>query len=131
MSWAARSTGTTASTSAATIQILAISPSVYWRPSKGNPMSRNVLIGTSFVALLAALGMGQAVLDKTAAAQGKATVQAPRFEVDPLWPKPLPNHWIYGNVIGVSVDAQDHVYIIHRTDVAVGNLNAKEVYSTT
>jgi DNA-binding beta-propeller fold protein YncE len=94
-------------------------------------MRRNVLIGTSFVALLAALGIGQAVLDKTAAAQGKATVQAPRFEVDPLWPKPLPNHWIYGNVIGVSVDAQDHVYIIHRTDVAVGNLNAKEVYSTT
>src|SRR2546430_10696642 len=21
------------------------------------------------------------------------TVRAPRFEVDPFWPKPLPNHW--------------------------------------
>ena len=31
-------------------------------------------------------------------------VQAPRFEVDPLWPKPLPNHWVLGNVIGVGVD---------------------------
>ena len=31
---------------------------------------------------------------------------APRFEVDPMWPKPLPNHWIYGNVIGVGVDTQ-------------------------
>ena len=39
---------------------------------------------------------------------------APRFEVDPLWPKPLPNHWIMGQTIGVSVDAQDHVWIIHR-----------------
>lgn len=42
------------------------------------------------------------------------TSQAPRFEVDPLWPKPLPNHWILGQTIGVSVDAQDHVWIIHR-----------------
>ena len=35
-----------------------------------------------------------------------AGVQAPRFEVDPMWPKPLPNHWIMGNMIGVSVDAR-------------------------
>src|SRR5258705_5225001 len=28
--------------------------------------------------------------------------------------KPRPNHWILGNVIGVSVDAQDHIWIIHR-----------------
>jgi DNA-binding beta-propeller fold protein YncE len=48
------------------------------------------------------------------AAQAKGAVQAPRFEVDPLWPKPLPNKWILGQTIGVSVDAQDHVWIIHR-----------------
>lgn len=39
---------------------------------------------------------------------------APRFEVDPLWPKPLPNHWVIGSTIGVSVDSRDHVWIIHR-----------------
>jgi hypothetical protein len=39
---------------------------------------------------------------------------APRFEVDPLWPKPLPNHWLLGSTIGVSVDSRDHVWIIHR-----------------
>jgi DNA-binding beta-propeller fold protein YncE len=44
-----------------------------------------------------------------------AAVQAPRYEVDPLWPKPLPNHWIVGQVIGVSVDAQDHIWIVHRS----------------
>jgi DNA-binding beta-propeller fold protein YncE len=38
----------------------------------------------------------------------------PRFEVDPLWPKPLPNHWILGSVTGVAVDAQDHVWLVHR-----------------
>src|SRR5581483_12242101 len=57
-------------------------------------------------------------------------VMAPRFEVDPMWPKPLPNHWIYGNVIGVSVDSRDHVFIIHRTDILPqGNIDRKEAYA--
>ena len=30
----------------------------------------------------------------------------PTLEVDPMWPKPLPNHWVMGNTIGVSVDAR-------------------------
>ena len=46
-------------------------------------------------------------------AQGP-TVQAPIFEVDPLWPKPLPNHWLLGMAIGIWVDDQDHVWIVHR-----------------
>jgi hypothetical protein len=39
---------------------------------------------------------------------------APRFEVDPFWPKPLPNHWLLGSAVGVSVDSRDHVWIVHR-----------------
>jgi hypothetical protein len=39
---------------------------------------------------------------------------APSFQVDPLWPKPLPNHWLLGSVTGVAVDAQDHIWIVHR-----------------
>jgi sugar lactone lactonase YvrE len=38
----------------------------------------------------------------------------PGFQVDPLWPKPLPNHWLLGSVTGVAVDAQDHVWVVHR-----------------
>jgi hypothetical protein len=49
----------------------------------------------------------------SAAAPGAAGV-APRFEVDPLWPKPLPNNWVLGSTIGLSVDSRDHVWIIHR-----------------
>ena len=45
---------------------------------------------------------------------GDSGVQAPMFEVDPLWPKPLPNHWILGSAVGVAVDSQDHIWIIHR-----------------
>ena len=42
-----------------------------------------------------------------------AVEPAPRFEVDPFWPKPLPNHWILGSVTGVAVDARDHVWLVH------------------
>ena len=38
----------------------------------------------------------------------------PTYEVDPLWPKPLPNHWLLGSVTGVAVDAQDHIWVVHR-----------------
>ena len=48
-------------------------------------------------------------------------VQAPAFEVDPFWPKPLPNNWVIGSTIGVGVDSRDHVYIVHRD----ASLNAR------
>jgi hypothetical protein len=48
------------------------------------------------------------------AGQSRNTVQAPYFEVDPFWPKALPNHWVLGSSIGVSVDDRDHVWMIHR-----------------
>ena len=70
-------------------------------------------LGALLVAAIVALGVGQRALEATARAHA---VQAPRFEVDPLWPKPLPNHWVLGNVIGVGVDAHDHVFIVHRND---------------
>ncbi len=39
---------------------------------------------------------------------------APRFEVDPAWPKPLPNRWLMGQAAGVAVDRRDHVWVIQR-----------------
>jgi DNA-binding beta-propeller fold protein YncE len=44
----------------------------------------------------------------------RSEVRAPRFEVDPLWPRPLPNRWRLGEVAGVAVDARDHVWIVQR-----------------
>jgi DNA-binding beta-propeller fold protein YncE len=81
---------------------------------------RKILVG-AFVGLLVLLGCTQALLDKQAS-QGEL-VSAPAFEVDPLWPKPLPNHWLLGATIGVWVDEQDHVWIIHRSSAT---LNANE-----
>ena len=40
--------------------------------------------------------------------------QAPKFQVDPMWPKPLPNHWILGSVTGLAVDSKDHIWIAHQ-----------------
>ena len=89
-------------------------------------MKRNLCIGAAFLALIAALGFGARVLEKKAAVEA-ATVQAPMFEVDPMWPKPLPNHWVIGMTIGVSADAQDNIWIIHRG----GSLEFKEKYGDT
>ena len=47
----------------------------------------------------------------------------PRFQVDPFWPKPLPNNWIIGQVSGVHVDKRNHVWIVHRP----GSLSDREV----
>jgi DNA-binding beta-propeller fold protein YncE len=49
-------------------------------------------------------------------ARAAGAVQAPRFAVDPLWPKPLPNHWILGSVVGIAVDAHDNVYVVNLPD---------------
>jgi DNA-binding beta-propeller fold protein YncE len=76
-------------------------------------MKRNLGIGAGVIAVAIALGTGSIMLEKRAVVEA-AGVQAPKFEVDPMWPKPLPNHWITGNVIGLSVDAQDHIWIVHR-----------------
>jgi len=74
---------------------------------------RTLVVAGSLAAAFVALGFGQQVLIAKARVQN---VQAPRFEVDPMWPKPLPNHWILGSAIGVGVDSRDHVFIIHRGD---------------
>ena len=81
-------------------------------------MKRNVAIGTFLASLLVAFGIGQGILERRADAlqNGGGKVQVPRFEVDPTFPKPLPNHWYQGMSIGVGVDANDHIWIVHRPD---------------
>ncbi len=56
-----------------------------------------------------------------------ADKQAPAFEVDPFWPKPLPNHWVTGSTIGLSVDAQDNVWTIHRPNTVEDNFKAADI----
>jgi hypothetical protein len=44
---------------------------------------------------------------------------APKFELDPLWPKPLPDRWVTGNVSSVCVDAQDHLFSLNNGNLGV------------
>jgi len=47
----------------------------------------------------------------------------PLFQVDPFWPKPLPNNWLLGQVSGIAVDRFDHIWVVHRPR----SLNAREL----
>src|SRR6266436_5231734 len=76
-------------------------------------MKRNLSIFIATLGVVVALGVGSSLLEKKARVEA-AGVQAPMFEVDPLWPKPLPNHWLMGMTIGVSVDARENICIIFR-----------------
>jgi hypothetical protein len=86
-------------------------------------MRRHLIIGSTLLVLLVALGIGQNIVEKRAEAQAKNgdKVQVPRFEVDPTFPKPLPNGWYQGMSIGVGVDANDHIWIVHRPDTVNAN----------
>ncbi len=45
---------------------------------------------------------------------------APKYEVDPTWPKPLPGNMVTGRAGGICVDAQDHVFEVNRGDFIRG-----------
>jgi len=82
---------------------------------------RKMLTNGRFVLALVVLTAAGVLVARELAGQSRNSVQAPYFEVDPLWPKPLPNHWVLGSTIGVSVDERDHVWIIHRSSATLGN----------
>jgi len=82
--------------------------------------NKKLAIGSFLIVSLVALGIGQSKLQGPTIAASD-DVMAPAFLVDPLWPKPLPNHWITGNTIGVDVDDRDHIFTVHRnTDSQFG-----------
>jgi NHL repeat len=49
--------------------------------------------------------------EKTPASRGG---NAPKFVVDPAWPKPLPHNWLIGGIGGIFVDRRDHIWVFNR-----------------
>jgi NHL repeat len=56
-----------------------------------------------------------------------ALAESPKFQVDPTWPLTLPNNWIIGVIGGITVDAQDHIWINQRPS----SLDAREKRAST
>lgn len=107
------------------------------RPNRTRPMVgwalAGVTISTAAIGLLIAgrllagpevgeADIGAEVAGARVPPDAVTTSGVPSFEVDPFWPKPLPNDWIIGQVSGVAVDARDHVWIVHRP----GSLTERE-----
>ena len=40
--------------------------------------------------------------------------EPPKYRVDPFWPLELPNNWIIGQVGGLAVDREDHIWVLQR-----------------
>ena len=77
--------------------------------------TRTVAAGLIAVALMLM------AVERTALSQSApARPAVPAFQVDPFWPKELPNNWLVGNVVGVAVDSHDNVWIVHRPNSQAG-----------
>ena len=73
----------------------------------------------------AALGAGLAFAFVVFSPSTVLAQSAPRFEVDADWPKPLPEGWVVSGLVGLCIDSQDHVLVLHRQDeLTAGGLNA-------
>jgi DNA-binding beta-propeller fold protein YncE len=78
------------------------------------------MCGAALIAGAIGLGAGVSVLQSAETGEVKM-VEAPIFEVDPLWPKPIPNEGLLGMTIGASIDAQDNLWVVHRGSATLNN----------
>lgn len=70
--------------------------------------TRTLVIGVAVASALGAL-----------AAQGPGSAA---FQVDPFWPRPLPNHWLLGSITGIAIDRGNHLWVVHR---GAASMNAR------
>ncbi len=81
--------------------------------------NRMRVIGATFVAIIAIADVGATIGTALKAQTSQAKI--PTFQWDPTWPRPLPEKWAVGPVVGVSVDARDHIWVIHRRSALLQN----------
>jgi DNA-binding beta-propeller fold protein YncE len=74
-------------------------------------------LASSVVTAIMALTLLYPVLNQAKAQSGHQPTEGPVFRFDPSWPKPLPDRWVTGEVAGTCVDANDHVFIVNRSDL--------------
>jgi DNA-binding beta-propeller fold protein YncE len=87
-------------------------------------MSRKrVFLGAIYLALLVAAGVWIIGFDQPLSAQGRGAAAAPRYAVQPLFPRPFSEDYlVIGSVSGVTVDSQNRIWVVHRgNDSLEGN----------
>ena len=76
-------------------------------------MTRRRFTGGRSLGVLAMAALAAAAVMGAVEPAGQVAERPPAFEVDPFWPK-MPKSWVLGQVSGVAVDAQDHVWVLQR-----------------
>src|ERR1700680_3857905 len=76
------------------------------QPSSGGSRMKAFAVALALAAIMSAPALGENGV--------------PQFQVDPFWPKPLPNNWILGQVSGIAVDRLDRILGVHRAGAPPG-----------
>jgi hypothetical protein len=92
-------------------------------------MIRNQAIYKTAAAGLGVFSLGIVLLGAGAMLQGQnnksaASDKPPVYKVDPFWPKPLPNKWAMQQIVDISIDKDDHIWMINRDEPRPDELGA-------
>ena len=74
------------------------------------------MVSKTGVGIAGALFLIFAAIGATLQLTHAATPERPLFQVDPAWPK-VPNGWALGQVSSAAADANDHIWLLHRSRV--------------
>src|SRR5690349_24864148 len=79
-------------------------------------MSKKRYLYWATVSLSAAAGVAlmTPLWQPVAAPAPHGPLHAPRFQVDPFWPRPLPDNWVTGEIGGTCMDSRDHLFVVTR-----------------
>ena len=64
--------------------------------------------------LLKSNGILDQLFAQTGVYNKSKTGKTPDFVVDPVWPRPLPNNWLLGQIGGLYVDSHDNIWVYQR-----------------
>jgi hypothetical protein len=78
----------------------------------GSEIVRRLMV--SCVAMHMVVAASLAVFASIGLSQRCMAQALPQYQVDPAWPRELPNNWIMGQVGGMAVDKHDHIWVLQR-----------------
>src|SRR6187551_1694645 len=79
-----------------------------------NTSMRALGLATIIASLAALAGAAHAQQPALPIGQPASGPGIPKFQPEPYWPKPLPGNWVLGQVSGIAVDRNDHIWVVHR-----------------